>query len=110
MAPPPISKALISYIAVLSSVTTSTRFSCKLGLYGLSSFICCRQVRLIGYCTEGSLFLVYEYIESGNLSQHLRGSGMLSSIAQMQHYNLEFAEHASYIMYFSRKGTTALAN
>ncbi|KAG6387023.1 hypothetical protein SASPL_152205 [Salvia splendens] len=32
-------------------------------------------VRLIGYCTEGSLFLVYEYIENGNLSQHLRGSG-----------------------------------
>ncbi|KAK4386263.1 Chitin elicitor receptor kinase [Sesamum angolense] len=32
-------------------------------------------VRLIGYCIEGSLFLVYEYIENGNLSQHLRGSG-----------------------------------
>ncbi|XP_020537666.1 lysM domain receptor-like kinase 3 isoform X4 [Jatropha curcas] len=31
-------------------------------------------VRLIGYCVEGSLFLVYEYIENGNLSQHLRGS------------------------------------
>ncbi|KAM3285442.1 chitin elicitor receptor kinase 1 [Capsicum chacoense] len=30
-------------------------------------------VRLIGYCVEGSLFLVYEYIENGNLSQHLRG-------------------------------------
>ncbi|KAL4628302.1 hypothetical protein ACB092_05G227400 [Castanea dentata] len=28
-------------------------------------------VRLIGYCVEGSLFLVYEYIENGNLSQHL---------------------------------------
>ncbi|KAG8477985.1 hypothetical protein CXB51_027393 [Gossypium anomalum] len=33
------------------------------------------QVRLIGYCVEGSLFVVYEYIENGNLSQHLRGSG-----------------------------------
>ncbi|KAB2613572.1 chitin elicitor receptor kinase 1-like [Pyrus ussuriensis x Pyrus communis] len=33
------------------------------------------NVRLIGYCVEGSLFLVYEYIENGNLSQHLRGSG-----------------------------------
>lgn len=33
------------------------------------------QVRLIGYCVEGSLFLVYEYIENGYLSQHLRGSG-----------------------------------
>lgn len=32
-------------------------------------------VRLIGYCTDGSLFLVYEFIENGNLSQHLRGSG-----------------------------------
>jgi hypothetical protein len=32
-------------------------------------------VRLIGYCTEGALFLVYEYIENGNLSQHLRSSG-----------------------------------
>ncbi|GFQ02872.1 chitin elicitor receptor kinase 1 [Phtheirospermum japonicum] len=29
-------------------------------------------VRLIGYCVEGSLFLVYEYIDNGNLSQHLR--------------------------------------
>jgi chitin elicitor receptor kinase 1 len=32
-------------------------------------------VRLIGFCVEGSLFLVYEYIENGNLSQHLRGTG-----------------------------------
>ncbi|KAI9082206.1 hypothetical protein K1719_035752 [Acacia pycnantha] len=32
-------------------------------------------VRLIGYCVEESLFLVYEYIENGNLSQHLRSSG-----------------------------------
>ncbi|RZB90001.1 Chitin elicitor receptor kinase 1 isoform B [Glycine soja] len=31
--------------------------------------------RLIRYCVEGSLFLVYEYIENGYLSQHLRGSG-----------------------------------
>ncbi|XP_072999878.1 chitin elicitor receptor kinase 1 [Typha latifolia] len=31
-------------------------------------------LRLIGYCIEGSLFLVYEYIENGNLSQRLRGS------------------------------------
>ncbi|XP_047334650.1 lysM domain receptor-like kinase 3 [Impatiens glandulifera] len=29
-------------------------------------------VRLIGYCAQGSLFLVYEYVENGNLSQHLR--------------------------------------
>lgn len=32
-------------------------------------------VRLIGYCVEDSLFLVYEFIENGNLSEHLRGSG-----------------------------------
>ncbi|CAI0460315.1 unnamed protein product [Linum tenue] len=31
-------------------------------------------VRLIGYCVEGSLFLVYEFIENGNLSQHLRST------------------------------------
>ncbi|OMO84788.1 hypothetical protein COLO4_21847, partial [Corchorus olitorius] len=32
-------------------------------------------VQLIGYCVQGSLFLVYELIENGNLSQHLLGSG-----------------------------------
>ncbi|XP_057463099.1 lysM domain receptor-like kinase 3 isoform X2 [Actinidia eriantha] len=32
-------------------------------------------VRLIGYCVDGSLFLVYEFIENGNLGQHLRGLG-----------------------------------
>lgn len=32
-------------------------------------------VRLIGYCIEGALFLVYEFIENGNLSQRLRSSG-----------------------------------
>ncbi|KAL9666205.1 hypothetical protein QQ045_000529 [Rhodiola kirilowii] len=31
-------------------------------------------VRLIGYCVEGSLFLVYEYIENGDLGHHLRSS------------------------------------
>ncbi|XP_010046263.2 lysM domain receptor-like kinase 3 isoform X1 [Eucalyptus grandis] len=31
-------------------------------------------VRLIGYCVEGSLCVVYEYIENGNLSEHLRRS------------------------------------
>lgn len=33
-------------------------------------------VRLIGFCIEECLFLVYEFIENGNLSQHLHGSGM----------------------------------
>ncbi|KAH9617760.1 hypothetical protein KSS87_014371 [Heliosperma pusillum] len=32
-------------------------------------------VRLLGYCVEDSLFLVYEYVKNGNLSQHLRRSG-----------------------------------
>ncbi|XP_061337733.1 lysM domain receptor-like kinase 3 isoform X1 [Gastrolobium bilobum] len=32
-------------------------------------------VRLIGYSIEGSLFLVYEFMENGNLSEHLRDSG-----------------------------------
>ncbi|RHN57367.1 putative protein kinase RLK-Pelle-LysM family [Medicago truncatula] len=31
-------------------------------------------VHLIGYCVEGFLFLVYEYMENGNLSQHLHNS------------------------------------
>ncbi|KAI9095356.1 hypothetical protein K1719_026390 [Acacia pycnantha] len=33
-------------------------------------------VRLIGYCVEGSLFLVYEYVNNGNLSHHLLSSGL----------------------------------
>ena len=32
-------------------------------------------MRLIGYCVESCLFLVYEFIENGNLSQHLHGTG-----------------------------------
>ncbi|PNY04449.1 receptor-like protein kinase [Trifolium pratense] len=32
------------------------------------------KVRLIGYCIEGSLFLVYEYMDNGSLSQHLHNS------------------------------------
>lgn len=32
-------------------------------------------VRLLGYCVESSLFLVYEYIDNGNLRQHLNSSG-----------------------------------
>uniref|UniRef100_A0A7N2R930 non-specific serine/threonine protein kinase n=1 Tax=Quercus lobata TaxID=97700 RepID=A0A7N2R930_QUELO len=31
-------------------------------------------VCLIGYCVQGSLFLVYEYFENGNLNENLRGS------------------------------------
>ncbi|KAD6454270.1 hypothetical protein E3N88_08976 [Mikania micrantha] len=32
-------------------------------------------VCLLGYCVKGSHFLVYEYVENGNLSHHLHGSG-----------------------------------
>ncbi|MQL87509.1 hypothetical protein Taro_020054, partial [Colocasia esculenta] len=44
---------------------------CNLGFYPPGGAM---EVRLIGYCVEGSLFLVYEYIDNCNLSQHLRGS------------------------------------
>lgn len=45
------------------------------------------QVRLIGYCIEGSLFLVYEYVENGNLSRYLRGSGEQDSSLAHEHFN-----------------------
>lgn len=32
-------------------------------------------VHLVGYCTYESLFLVYEFVENGTLSQHLKYSG-----------------------------------
>ncbi|KAF8031913.1 hypothetical protein BT93_D0968 [Corymbia citriodora subsp. variegata] len=35
-------------------------------------------VRLIGYCIEGSLFLVYEFLKNGSLCQHLRGSARMN--------------------------------
>ncbi|PSS16134.1 LysM domain receptor-like kinase [Actinidia chinensis var. chinensis] len=47
----------------------------KMDMQASREFLAELKVRLIGYCVEGSLFLVYEYIENGNLSQHLRGSG-----------------------------------
>uniref|UniRef100_A0A2P2MP61 Uncharacterized protein n=1 Tax=Rhizophora mucronata TaxID=61149 RepID=A0A2P2MP61_RHIMU len=49
-----------------------------LSLFTTAQFELFLQVRLIGYCVEDSLFLVYEYIENGNLSQHLRGSGKIA--------------------------------
>ncbi|KAG2582748.1 hypothetical protein PVAP13_6KG158200 [Panicum virgatum] len=44
------------------------------------------EVRLIGYCIERSLFIIYEYIENGNLRQHLCGTGYepLSWAARVQ--------------------------
>ncbi|KAI5447161.1 hypothetical protein KIW84_014855 [Lathyrus oleraceus] len=47
----------------------------KMDMQASKEFLAELKVRLIGYCVEGSLFLVYEYIENGNLSQHLRGTG-----------------------------------
>ncbi|KAM3378250.1 lysM domain receptor-like kinase 3 isoform X1 [Capsicum galapagoense] len=41
-------------------------------------------VSLIGYCVERSLFLVYEFIENGNLSQHLRGEHVLPWSTRVQ--------------------------
>ncbi|KAK3021941.1 hypothetical protein RJ639_046140 [Escallonia herrerae] len=47
----------------------------KMDMQASKEFLAELKVRLIGYCVEGSLFLVYEFIENGNLSQHLRASG-----------------------------------
>ncbi|PHT41190.1 hypothetical protein CQW23_20044 [Capsicum baccatum] len=41
-------------------------------------------VCLIGYCVERYLFLVYEYIDNGNLSQHLRGKDTLPWSTRVQ--------------------------
>ncbi|GJN04086.1 hypothetical protein PR202_ga21603 [Eleusine coracana subsp. coracana] len=47
----------------------------KMDMQATNEFLAELKVRLIGFCTESSLFLVYEYIDNGNLSQHLRGTG-----------------------------------
>ncbi|KZV34436.1 receptor protein kinase [Dorcoceras hygrometricum] len=62
----------------LASATNDFEIAKKIGEGGFGAVYYAElrgEVRLIGYCVEGSLFLVYEYIENGNLSQHLRGSG-----------------------------------
>lgn len=69
------------------------------------------QVRLIGYCVEGSLFLVYEYIDNGNLSQHLRGRGKKNTSANRTE-NFSFgcidSNECNYRLIFSCTGTIAL--
>ncbi|RYR36214.1 hypothetical protein Ahy_A10g051224 [Arachis hypogaea] len=60
------------YYAELRNERQLREWICK---HQKNSLLNSRCVRLIGYCVEGSLFLVYEYIENGNLSQHLHGSG-----------------------------------
>ncbi|KAK2992191.1 hypothetical protein RJ640_005678, partial [Escallonia rubra] len=47
----------------------------KMDMQASKEFLAELKVRLIGYCVEGSSFLVYEFIENGNLTQHLRASG-----------------------------------
>ncbi|CAJ1971156.1 unnamed protein product [Sphenostylis stenocarpa] len=54
-------------------VQASTEFLCELKV--LTHVHHLNLVRLIGYCVEGSLFLVYEYIDNGNLAQYLHGTG-----------------------------------
>ncbi|BAT80970.1 hypothetical protein VIGAN_03060100 [Vigna angularis var. angularis] len=54
-------------------VQASTEFLCELKV--LTHVHHLNLVRLIGYCVEGSLFLVYEHIDNGNLGQYLHGTG-----------------------------------
>ncbi|KAK2377415.1 lysM domain receptor kinase [Trifolium repens] len=54
-------------------VQASTEFLCELKV--LTHVHHLNLVRLIGYCVEGSLFLVYEHIDNGNLGQYLHGIG-----------------------------------
>ncbi|KAI3829395.1 hypothetical protein L1987_03518 [Smallanthus sonchifolius] len=46
----------------------------KMDMQASKEFLAELKVRLIGYCVEGSLFLVYEFIGNGNLNQYLRDS------------------------------------
>nr|URY50821.1 lysin-motif receptor-like kinase LYK2 [Medicago truncatula f. tricycla] len=54
-------------------VQASSEFLCELKV--LTHVHHLNLVRLIGYCVEGSLFLVYEHIDNGNLGQYLHGTG-----------------------------------
>ncbi|KAF3786751.1 Chitin elicitor receptor kinase 1 [Nymphaea thermarum] len=54
-------------------------------------------VRLIGYCTDRALFLVYEYIDNGNLSQHLHGTGRPLSFSERVQIALDSARGLEYI-------------
>ncbi|KAI5433640.1 LysM domain receptor-like kinase 3, variant 2 [Lathyrus oleraceus] len=53
------------------NVQASSEFLCELKV--LTHVHHLNLVRLIGYCVEGSLFLVYEHIDNGNLGQYLHG-------------------------------------
>ncbi|CAH1422199.1 unnamed protein product [Lactuca virosa] len=61
----------------LSKATDEFSLANKIGQVVLVLFIIAKlrgEVRLIGYCVEGSFSLVYEFIEKRNLSQHLHGT------------------------------------
>ncbi|CAL0317585.1 unnamed protein product [Lupinus luteus] len=60
------------YYAELRGEKTAIK---KMDVQASSEFLAELKVRLIGYCVEGSLFLVYEYIDNGNLGQYLHGKG-----------------------------------
>ncbi|KAG5120867.1 hypothetical protein JHK84_039207 [Glycine max] len=62
----------IVYYAELRGEKTAIK---KMDVQASTEFLCELKVRLIGYCVEGSLFLVYEYIDNGNLGQYLHGTG-----------------------------------
>ncbi|KAG1370229.1 LysM domain receptor-like kinase 3 [Cocos nucifera] len=62
----------------LAGATNDFSLSSKIGEGGFGAVYYAElrgEVRLLGYCIKDSLFLIYEYIENGNLSQHLHGSG-----------------------------------
>ncbi|KAL4620071.1 hypothetical protein ACB092_06G127200 [Castanea dentata] len=61
----------------LATATNNFSMASKIGEGGFGAVYYAElrgKVCLIGYCVQGSLFLVYEYIENGNLNEHLRGS------------------------------------
>nr|WIL60109.1 nodulation protein [Melilotus officinalis] len=63
-------------------VQASTEFLCELKV--LTHVHHLNLVRLIGYCVEGSLFLVYEHIDNGNLGQYLHGTEPLPWSSRVQ--------------------------
>ena len=60
-------------------------------------------MRLIGFCVEGSLFLVYEFIENGNLSQHLRGSGKIKCVWRFKWYPIHGNHNLYSLLYVERE-------
>ncbi|KAF9608010.1 hypothetical protein IFM89_004891 [Coptis chinensis] len=73
-----VDKSVVFSYEELAQATDDFSMANKIGQGGFGAVYYAElrgEVRLIGYCVEGSLFLVYEFIENGNLSEHLRGSG-----------------------------------